>query len=223
MIQRGMFGIALATIMVAKVPAAQAETLATGGVGMLDVEFAIESPRELGWWDPAQSQVFRNKTIRRYSLFCGPTVCELVVWTFPSSNCVESGEAARGGIRIPPLEATQAGSQFDIYYMWSQESGRSAETDLAVTRRSENSVLIEYTSHEMHKSKISMLLSYRNVSGTSSASLGQMPVKVSGRETGVGQGSRLNVGGDEIVQYEYKQLPETVICYVNSQRLPLRR
>lgn len=216
-------GIVLSVVAAATASVVVADTPTGGGIGMLDVEFAIESPREIGWRDPAQSRAVEDTTIKRYSLFCSAMMCELVVWAFPASNCVEGVEAARGGIRLPPLEATQAGSQFDIFYMWPAGSDRSAESDLAVTRRSDNSVLIEYTSHEMHKSKISMLLSYRNVSGTPMASLGQIPVKISGRETGVGQGSHLSISGDEIVQYEYRQVPESVICYLNSQSLPLRR
>lgn len=105
------------------------------------------------------------------------------------------------------LEATQAGLDVDFF-----ETGRSG--DLSVIQRGQDSVLIEFTSHELHRSKNSILVTYHNRFGAGSS---KVPVKITGVESGIGKNNSLYVGGDEVVKFEYRQLPASTICLMGIQ------
>ena len=103
------------------------------------------------------------------------------------------------------LEASQAGSDVDFF-----EMGK----DLSVVQRGQDSVLIEFTSHEPHHSKNSILVSYRGRFGAGSS---KVPVKITGVESGIGKGNSLCVSGDEVVKFDYRQLPASTVCLMGVQ------
>ena len=169
-----------------------------------EVVFATELSREIPWFNPGTGSIVRRKIVRRFSLFCFEGTCSLDVISFPASNCWNAISGAKSD--KPLLEAASPGSDTEVFETHIDGSG-----DLSVSARGSESVLVEFTSHEPHRSKNSLLITYRNGPGT------KVPVRVSGRETGVGQNNSLYVGGNEVVSFEYRQLPASTVCAMNMQ------
>jgi hypothetical protein len=172
----------------------------------IDIEWAAELSREIPWFEAATGKIVRDRIVRRFSLFCGES-CYLTVVSFPARNCMERNELGKQPRQL--LEASQAGSDVDFF-----ENGKNHSGDLSVVQRGQDSVLIEFTSHEPHRSKNSILVSYRSRFGAGSS---KVPVKITGVESGVGKGNSLYVGGDEVVKFEYRQLPASTVCLMGVQ------
>lgn len=179
----------------------------------IDIEWAAELSREIPWFEPRTGKIVRDRIVRRFSLLCGES-CHLTVISFPARNCMERDELGKKPRQL--LEASQAGSDVDFFEMGKNRSG-----DLSVVQRGQDSVLIEFTSHEPHHSKNSILVSYRSRFGAGSS---KVPVKITGVESGIGKGNSLYVGGDEVVKFEYRQLPASTTCLMGIQsRVPVPR
>lgn len=179
----------------------------TAPVNDIDIEWAAELSREIPWFEASTGKIVRDRIVRRFSLFCGASSCYLTVVSFPARNCMEQNELMKQPRQL--LETTQAG--FDVNFFEMSEKGSG---DLSVVQRGKNSILIEFTSHEFHRSKNSILVSYHNrfIVGSS-----KVPDKVSGVESGVGKDNSLYVGGDEVVKFEYRQLPASTVCLMDIQ------
>ena len=172
----------------------------------IDIEWAAELSREIPWFEATTGKVVRDRIVRRFSLLCGAS-CYLTVVSFPARNCMERNELGKQPRQL--LEATQAGLDVDFFEMGKNRSG-----DFSVVQRGQDSILIEFTSHEPHRSKNSILVSYRNRFGAGSS---KVPVKITGFESGIGKGNSLYVGGDEVVKFEYRQLPASTVCLMGIQ------
>ena len=172
----------------------------------IDIEWAAELSREIPWFEAATGKIVRDRIVRRFSLLCGES-CYLTVVSFPARNCMELNELGKQPRQL--LEASQAGSDVDFF-----ETGKNRSGDLSVVQRGQDSFLIEFTSHELHRSKNSILVSYRNRFGAGSS---KVPVKITGVESGIGKGNSLYVGGDEVVKFEYRQLAPSTVCLMGIQ------
>ena len=172
----------------------------------LDIEWAVESSREIPWYEAESGTIVRDKVVKKYSLFCSKS-CSLTVISFPSRNCGDRSEIV--ALNRPLLEATQAGMEVDIF-----QTGKNRIGELSVTERPSNSIAVEYTSHELHNSKISILVNYRDRFGPGAS---KIPEKITGIESGIGKGNSLAAGGDEIVKFQYRQLPSSTVCFMNMQ------
>ncbi|HYT15248.1 MAG TPA: hypothetical protein VEL80_02520 [Burkholderiales bacterium] len=174
----------------------------------IDIEWAAELSREIPWFEAATGKIVRDRIVRRFSLLCGESrFCYLTVVSFPARNCMERNELGKQPRQL--LEASQAGSDVDFFEMGKHRSG-----DLSVVQRGQDSVLIEFTSHEPHRSKNSILVSYRSRFSTGSS---KVPLKITGVESGIGKGNSLYVDGDEVVKFEYRQLPASTVCLMGIQ------
>ncbi len=152
----------------------------------IDIEWAAELSREIPWFEAATGKIVRDRIVRRFSLLCGESrFCYLTVVSFPARNCMERNEL-----------------------------GKHRSGDLSVVQRGQDSVLIEFTSHEPHRSKNSILVSYRSRFSTGSS---KVPLKITGVESGIGKGNSLYVDGDEVVKFEYRQLPASTVCLMGIQ------
>ncbi len=173
----------------------------------IEFEWATELSREIGWFEAATGKIVKDRIVRRFSLICSQGSCSLTVVSFPARNCAQRIELVKQPRDL--LEATQAGADVDFFDTSNNLSG-----DLSVTQRGQDSVLVEFTSHEPHRSKNSILVTYRNRFGPGGS---KVPVKVTGVESGIGTGNSLYVGGDEIVKFEYRQLPASTVCLMGVQ------
>ena len=172
----------------------------------IDIEWAAELSRKIPWFEAATGKIVRDRIVRRFSLLCDES-CYLTVVFFPARNCMERNDLGKQPRQL--LEATQAGSDVDFF-----ETGKNRSGDLSLVQRGQDSVLIEFTSHEPHRSKNSILVSYRSRFGAGSS---KVPVKISGVESGIGKGNSLYVGGDEVVKFEYRQLTPATVCLMGIQ------
>jgi hypothetical protein len=182
----------------------------------IDIEWAAELSREIPWFEPATGKIVRDPIVRRFSLSCDNPLgqrqsqrfCYLTVVSFPARNCMPLGELAKQQRQL--LEASQAGSDVDFF-----EMGKNRSDDLSVVQRGQDSILVEFTSHESHHSKNSILVIYQPRFGPGSSA--KVPVKVTGVESGIGEGNSLYVGGDQVVKFEYRQLPSSTVCLMGVQ------
>ena len=92
-------------------------TFATASSGVtqnsaLDIEWSMESSREISWYEADTGAIVRDKVVKKFSLFCFQS-CSLTVISFPARNC---GDRSRiGSTNRPLLEATQAGMDVDFF------------------------------------------------------------------------------------------------------------
>lgn len=166
----------------------------------INFEWAAELSREIPWFEAATGKTVRDRIVRRFSLLCGES-CYLTVVSFPARNCMERNELGKQPRQL--LEPSLAGTDVDFF-----ETGKNRSGDLSV-QRGQDSVLVEFTSHEFHRSKNSILVIYRSRFGAGSS---KVPVKITGVESGIGKGNSLYVGGDEVVKFEYRQLTPSTVC-----------
>ena len=177
-------------------------------VNNIDIEWAVELSREIPWFEAATGNIVNDRIIRRFSLLCGQESCYLTVVSFPARNCIERNEVGKRQRQL--LEPSQAGSDVDLF-----ETGKNRSDDLSVVQRGQDSVLIEFTSHEPHQSKNSILVKYHDRFGPGNSA--KVPVKITGVESGVGKNNSIYVGGDEVVKFEYRQLPASTVCLMGIQ------
>ena len=196
----------LSVLLLLFLPASHAAESSATPVNDIDIEWAAELSREIPWFEAATGKIVKDRIVRRFSLLCGES-CYLTVVSFPARNCMERNELGKQPRQL--LEATQAGLDVDFFEMGKNRSG-----DFSVVQRGQDSILIEFTSHEPHRSKNSILVSYHSRFGAGSS---KVPVKITGVESGVGKGDSLYVGGDEVVKFEYRQLPASTVCLMDIQ------
>ncbi len=179
---------------------------------ILEIEWTAELSREIPWFEAATGKIVRDRIVRRFSLLCNPGAsvrgCDLTVVSFPARNCMDQSKP--GTEPLPLLEAPQSGIDADLF-----ESGKLGSADLKVLQREENSVLIEFTSHEPHQSKNSMLVTYPDRFGPNSGA--KVPVKITGVESGVRKDKYLHVGGDEVVKCDYRQMSASTVSIMKMQ------
>ena len=206
--------LVLLALLFVLLPAGRAAESSSVQSKVIEIEWAAELSREIGWFEPETGKIVRDRIVRRFSLICSG-FCYLNIVSFPARNCMEIGELGRRARAL--LEASQAGSDVDFFEVAKNGSG-----DFSVIQQGEDAILVEFTSHEPHRSKNSLLVSYRSRFGPGSGN--KVPVKVTGVESGIGSGKSLFVGGDEVVKFEYRQLPPSIVCLVNIQsRAPSSR
>jgi hypothetical protein len=176
------------------------------------MEWTAELSREIPWYEEESGKVVHDKIVRRFSLLCNPDApvrgCALTVVSFPLRNCVDRANLGKQPLQL--LETVQAGVDVDLF-----DSGKHSADDLSVLQRGQNSLLVEFTSHELHQSKNSILITYRGKFGPRSGT--KVPVKITGVESGVGRDNYLYVGGDEVVKFDYRQMPPSTVCIMKMQ------
>ena len=170
--------------------------------GTLDLQWFAELSRELIWVEGDTGQTVQDKIVRRFTLVCADGDCSFTIVSFPARNCVDRGKL--GKMPVDLLEYLGTGLDIDMF-------GTGILTDnkheFSVTRPSVDSVLVAFTSHELHHSKNSLLVTVSK--GADQTTPDPLTVKVSGVE--------VYVDGDGVRNFDYRQLPSTTVCLMPMQ------
>jgi hypothetical protein len=171
-------------------------------IGVLEFDAVVELSREIPWFDAAKGSIVLDRIVERLSLICsGTAYCNLTVVSFPRRNCASS----RGEPIKNPLESTQAGADVAVYERREHGSG-----DLAVSRPTTNSVLLEFSALPLIQSKDSIVVTFKDRFGPSGS---KIPTRITGSQTLVSN----NTSGPEVVTNVYRDLPASTVCSMPMQ------